>query len=304
MNKGLLAYLKMGLQTSKQVIKGRKVSIFKYYFLVLSTLLSYLFILPAPAFVQANIRMNKQNAEKQTYELTKVFVDTDNPRAYWTCLMAVVIKVVLFLSGIILIGGLCGVLFYVGSLLAAATSIGLLRVIFVVPGIIGLFAYIIGFNIVFAPLFYYLNNDNSLNITKAFNASVRTMKEQGKKTMFLLDFIHLLINGGYIGLAFIISSALMNGSPSIKVIGYLLIIVFTFVYIFIAPRLGMTHRIAKLNLLNDIMIDPNLAENPSLVKEKMIKQGLSKDEFLVNLFDKKQEAALEEDQEEQQEDKK
>lgn len=299
MNKGLFAYLKLGLATSKKVIKGRKVSIFKYYFLFLSTILSYLFILPAPAFIQANIRMNKQNAEKQTYELAKIFVDTDNPKAYWTALMATVIKVVLFLSGVILIGGLCGLLFYVGSLLAAATNIGILQILFLIPGVIGLVAFIVGFNIVFAPLFYYLNNDSTLNITKAFNASVRTMKEQGKKTIFFLDFLHILINGGYLAIATLICSSLMTGGASIKVIGYLLIIVFAVIYLFVAPRLGMTHRLAKYELLKDIMIDPNLAENPSLVKEKMIKQGLSKDEFLVNLFDKKQEAALQEDAEEE-----
>ena len=60
----------------------------------------------------------------------------------------------------------------------------------------------------------------------------------------------------------------------------------------------------KLSLLEDIMIDPNLAENPQLVKEKMIKQGLSKDEFLVKLFDKNQEEALEVEKEEKENEEK
>ena len=51
------------------------------------------------------------------------------------------------------------------------------------------------------------------------------------------------------------------------------------------------------------MIDPNLAENPQLVKEKMIKQGLSKDEFLVKLFDKNQEEALLAEKEEKETEK-
>ena len=44
MNKGLKAYLKLGMRVSKRVIKERKVSRFKFYFLWLATLLSYIMI--------------------------------------------------------------------------------------------------------------------------------------------------------------------------------------------------------------------------------------------------------------------
>ena len=293
MNKGLKAYLKLGLQASKRVIKGRKVSRFKFYFLWLATLLSYILVLPAPAFIQANIRMDKQNAEKNTYELTRIFVDTDSPKAFWTNLMALVIKVVLFISGLLLLGLLAFLLYYVGSLLATITGVTLLPILLPVPVLIGLLVFIIGFRLMFMPLCYYLNNDSNLSITKAFNASVRTMKEQGKKTMFFLDFFHLLVNGLYLGVSgFIGYFFLSQNIDSLKIIGVLAIILLLVIYIFFASRLGIAHRVAKLKLLEDIMIDPNLAENPQLVKEKMIKQGLSKDEFLVKLFDKNQEDAL------------
>ena len=293
MNKGLKAYLKLGLQASKRVIKGRKVSRFKFYFLWLATLLSYILVLPAPAFIQANIRMDKQNAEKNTYELTRIFVDTDSPKAFWTNLMAFVIKAVLFISGLLLLGLLAFLLYYVGGLLGQITGVTLLSILLPVPVIIGLLVFLIGFRLMFMPLSYYLNNDSSLSITKAFNASVRTMKEQGKRTMFFLDFFHLLINGLYLGISgFIGYFFLSQNIDSLKIIGVLAIILLLVIYIFFAARLGIAHRVAKLKLLEDIMIDPNLAENPQLVKEKMIKQGLSKDEFLVKLFDKNQEDAL------------
>ena len=304
MNKGLKAYLKLGLQASKRVIKGRKVSRFKFYFLWLATLLSFIFVLPAPAFIQANIRMDKQNADKNTYELTRIFVDTDSPKAYWTNLMAFVIKLILFVSGLALLGLLAFLLFYVGSLLATITNIELLAYLLPVPAAIGLIVFIIGFRLMFMPLYYYLNNDSNLSITKAFNASVRTMKEQGKRTMFFLDFFHLLINGGFLGVVgFVGYTLLSQETDSLKIIGVLAVILLGVMYIFFAARLGMAHRVAKLKLLEDIMIDPNLAENPQLVKEKMIKQGLSKDEFLVKLFDKNQEEALLAEKEEKETEK-
>ena len=293
MNKGLKAYLKLGLQASKKVIKGRKVSRFKFYFLWLATLLSYALLLPVPAFIQANIRMDKQNGDTYTYELTKIFVDTDSPKAYWTNLMAYVIKSVLFVSGVLLLGLLAFLLFYVGSLLATVTGVSMLSILLPIPVGIGLLVFIIGFRLMFMPLYYYLNNDSSLSITKAFNASVRTMKEQGKRTMFFLDFVHLFVNALYLGITgFVGYFFLSQAVDSLKIIGVLAIILLVVIYIFFAARLGIAHRVAKLKLLEDIMIDPNLAENPQLVKEKMIKQGLSKDEFLVKLFDKNQEDAL------------
>ena len=305
MNKGLKAYLKLGMLASKKVIKGRKVSRFKFYFLWLASLLSYIFVLPAPAFIQANIRMDKQNDEKNTYELTKIFVDTDSPKAYWTNLMAFVIKVILLVSGVVLIGGIAFLLFYVGSLIANITNVIMLAYLLPVPAIIGLLVFIFGFRLMCMPLFYYLNNDSNISITKAFNASVRTMKEQGKKTMFLLDLIHLIINAGYLGITGFIGFFLLSQqTDSLKIIGVLVIVVLLVIYIFFASRLGIAHRVAKLKLLEDIMIDSNLAENPQLVKEKMIKQGLSKDEFLVKLFDKNQEEALEAEKEEKEEEEK
>ena len=248
--------------------------------------------------------MDKQNADKNTYELTRIFVDTDSPKAYWTNLMAFVIKLILFVSGLALLGLLAFLLFYVGSLLATITNIELLAYLLPVPAAIGLIVFIIGFRLMFMPLYYYLNNDSNLSITKAFNASVRTMKEQGKRTMFFLDFFHLLINGGFLGVVgFVGYTLLSQETDSLKIIGVLAVILLGVMYIFFAARLGMAHRVAKLKLLEDIMIDPNLAENPQLVKEKMIKQGLSKDEFLVKLFDKNQEEALLAEKEEKETEK-
>ena len=301
MNKGLKAYLKLGMQTSKRVIKERKVSRFKFYFLWFATLFSYIFVLPSPSFIQANIRMDKQNAEMYTYDLTKIFVDTDSPKSFWTSLMALLIKTVLFISGVLLLGLLAFLLFYLGSLLGQVTGVTMLAFLLPVPAIIGLIIFIAGFRLMFMPLFYYLNNDSSLSITKAFNASVRTMREQGKRTMFLLDFIHLFINVAYLGIAGFVSYYLLGQDvDSLKIIGVLAVVLFLVIYVLFASRLGIAHRVAKLKLLEDIMIDPNLAENPQLVKEKMIKQGLSKDEFLVKLFDKNQEEALEADKEEKE----
>ena len=156
MNKGLKAYLKLGMQTSKRVIKERKVSRFKFYFLWFATLFSYIFGLPSPSFIQANIRMDKQNAENYTYDLTKIFVDTDSPKSFWTSLMALLIKAVLFISGVLLIGLLGFLLFYLGSLLGQVTGVPMLAYLLPVPAIIGLIIFIIGFRLVFMPLFYYL----------------------------------------------------------------------------------------------------------------------------------------------------
>lgn len=288
MNKGLRAYVKTGLQTSKKIIKDRKVSRFKFLFLNIAAGIARLSLLPWPAFEHALIRMDKQNLEKNTYELTNVFSDTDNPKAYWTSLMTLVIRGILLISGAILIGALAFVLYYIGGMLGVVTGMQALTILLPLPAFIGLLVWLFGFTIVFTPCMYYLNNNPTLSITKVFNASVRTMKEQGKKTLFFIDFFYYAILTIYLLVAFLLSYAfLSSANDSLKIIGVLVAVIFVVIFIFIWPKLGMTNRIAKYSLMADIMLDPDEAEDTVLIKEKMIKQGLSKDEFLVNLFDNK-----------------
>ena len=104
MNKGLKTYLKLGKAGSKKIIKERKVNRFKFYFMDFASFLSCLFILPAPIFKQANISLTKQICEKNTFEISRVFKESEDPKRYWTNLMCMTIKTVFFLSGVILLG--------------------------------------------------------------------------------------------------------------------------------------------------------------------------------------------------------
>ena len=288
MNKGLKTYLKLGKAGSKKIIKERKVNRFKFYFMAFASFLSCLFILPAPIFKQANISLTKQICEKNTFEISRVFKESEDPKRYWTNLMCMTIKTVFFLSGVILLGLLIFGLFYVGSLLASLTRLQIMSVLLMAPAAIGLLVFVWGFAIKFAPLYFYMNKYEDVTISKAFNSSMRTMKEQGKKTLFMLDLIKILKVAIFFAVGyFAIATLFSQPTNSIKIIGWIVLIVFVVMFIFGYPKVSLANRIAKYYLINDIMLEPDVVENPSLFKEKMIKQGLSKDEFLNNLFDKK-----------------
>ena len=288
MNKGLKAYLKLGREERKKILKERKVNKFKYYFMLFASFLASLFVLPAPIFKLANISLTKQIAEKNTFEMTRIFSDSENPKHYWTTLMCILIKGILLVSGIILLGLVTYFLFYIGSLIATLTQMTILSILFLVPAALGLVIFVWGFMINFSPLYYYLFKYKDITISKALNSSIRTMKEQGRKTMFFLDFYRIILIVLYVVVAYIVLSFLLaaGNQASIMVIGYIAMVMFVVFFIFWLPKINLTNRLAKYHLMNDIMLEPDVVENPTLLKEKMVKQGLSKDEFLNNLFDK------------------
>jgi len=288
MNKGLKAYLKLGKQGSKKIIKERKINRFKFYFMAFASFLGCLFVFPAPIFKQANISLIKQVSEKNTFEISRVFGDSDNPKRYWTTLMCLGIRTALFLSGVILLALLTFALYYVGSLIGSLTNLGILSILLTLPAAIGLIVFVWGFIIEFTPLYYYLNKYDDITISKAFNSSMRTMKEQGKKTLFMLDLIKWFKVILFVAVGYVLVSTLFNQqTTSIKIIGWIVLIVFAVAFVLMYPRISLSNKISKYYLMNDIMLEPDVVENPSLLKEKMIRQGLSKDEFLNNLFDKK-----------------
>ena len=227
-------------------------------------------------------------------------------------MVAMVFKLVIILSSVILVGAIAFALFYVGTLFANITGITMLRILFPIPAVIALVVIMIGLTLYFTPLNYYLNKDSEIGIAKALGASTRTMKEQGKRTLFLINFYFYFLLVLYLGITGAIFLYLArNESESIKIIANLALIVFVIIFLLFIPRIGLVRDIAILALMNDIMINPDEADDLTLVKEKMLKQGLSKDEFLVSLFDKKlentegqEEAPSEEEKQENQEEKK
>ena len=288
MDRGFRVYMKEGLKQAKKTFAGRKSSKFKYLFMLVASLLSKLLLLPMPLFVHSNIRLAKQAAENNVYDISHSFEDANSPKCYWSTIVAMMFKLVIILSAFILVGAVGFALFYVGTLFANITGIQALRILFPVPAALALVVIIIGLNIYFKPLNYYLNKDGEIGIAKALGASTRTMKEQGKKTLFFIDFFFYVILLLYVGIAgFIFLYLARNESESIKIIANLALIIFVVIFVLFIPKLGLAKDIATLALMNDIMINPDDADDLTLVKEKMIKQGLSKDEFLVSLFDKK-----------------
>lgn len=288
MDRGFRVYMKEGLKQAKKTFKGRKSSKFKYLFMLVASLLSKLLILPMPLFVHSNIRLAKQAAEKNVYDISHSFEDANNPKCYWSTMVAMMFKLVIILSAIILVGAIGFALFYVGTLFANITGIQALRILFTIPAIIALVVIVIGLSLYFKPLNYYLNKDSEIGIAKALGASTRTMKEQGKKTLFFINFFFYVILSLYVGITgFIFLYLARNESESIKIIANLALIIFVVIFVLFIPKYGLAKDIATLALMNDIMINPDEADDLTLVKEKMLKQGLSKDEFLVSLFDKK-----------------
>ena len=98
-----------------------------------------------------------------------------------------------------------------------------------------------------------------------------------------MDKVILFVAVGYV----LVSTLFNQQTTSIKIIGWIVLIVFAVAFVLMYPRISLSNKISKYYLMNDIMLEPDVVENPSLLKEKMIRQGLSKDEFLNNLFDKK-----------------
>lgn len=312
MNRGLFTYLKESFKVSKVLFKRNKVNYFKFYLWIISSFIGKMLFISYPAFKLMDVKVATIANEKQKMDLLDAFEKSDNKDLFLKTLLGFFLKGVLLISGILiflLIAGIMGGIAYVSSESVALT------IALALPGVIFMFIYIIIFCLSFAPLGYVINKRDDLNLSKDFFVCAECMKKGGKKTLFGIDIIMLLLHVVYLGIAFLASYlCLSSSSETLYVIGYVLIFIFFAFYLFLAAKLVLSSRIAKIKLFDDIMnFDVSNEEKPEEEKEevkdkkvkskkKKIIETRSKEEILISLFndkslDEKEEEVVEEKEE-------
>ncbi len=195
MNKGFKFYYKDGLRKARKVFKKKK-NLLKFYAYVFSSFIPRILLVILPIFTLSDYRMALMIKDGEDISLSKSYAALDKPKTFWTTILAGLNVLLIFFGGIVLILFPTAILFGIGYLVAFilsnVTLSTILPIILASPGALALLIYMIVFPFYIAPVFYIISKVDGVNASDALKNSFNAMKE-GKWTLFLLGFVHMLI---------------------------------------------------------------------------------------------------------------
>lgn len=297
MNRGVLAYFGEGVKIAKRTFKP-KINYFKFYILSVISLLGKIAIITFPATRLLDIRIARLAEENEDIEIFKSMEKSDTSKSFWTISIQSVFYLLFFLAGIIvliLFGGLLGAFGYVVSGMSSEISL-IVAGVFAAPVVLCLVAYILLYPLVLSPAMYLYDCNPNLGVSGMFYNSIDAMRRTGKWTIFMLTFLHLLIQIAFLGLiaggGYAIYSFISN--EILKVILTAVLLILVFVYLRYLPILNLGYRVSKVCLFNDIcstqkFISLEKKDEESLKetlnkKTKRTLRAMTKEELLMSLF--------------------
>lgn len=258
MNRGFKKYFKESYKASYKALK-KKDNYFRYLLFLFIEILSTLFIVTKPIIDLAKVRLIRGLKLEKRIVLSKTIEVGDSPKSYWTSILTNIMKMFIFI-GIVLIHGLIiGLLLLFGGFIYSLinnSDYEFISFIFMVPAIIALLLFILVSRYLTVDTSYIVDTNPNLGASSVLYASISSLKETGKKTLFVNDLVHTLI---YVGLTipylivYFISTLLplRIGVP----IEVLTIIAYLVMALFFIPLLNLSHMMVKVSLFDDIVID-------------------------------------------------
>ncbi len=297
MNQGFKTYFGEGMQTSKRTLK-KKGNLIKFYFLWIISFLGNLSIIFAPVVSLVKTRLAYRANLSEDIYVYDALRKSDSIKQNWTNFVFAFTKGLLLLAGIVLIGIIGGLAFGFGYVLTKKGQDDfMLGTLLSIPFGVIMFIYIIVFWIYFAPSKYLLNYSQDLTNSKVLYNSVNTMRNGGKWTYFMLNFVYGLLIFLYLGItSFIITMMMLNQEYIVIVFGYILLIIFVIVFLAIYPRLSLARACSLYRLYDDIIeVDfececATSMETASYVSRKRNSKdknkfiAANKEQILVSLF--------------------
>lgn len=238
MKKSVFNYLGQGYKNAKICYKDKR-NIISYWIYLIAKLLSFIILPFMP--LQAIADLSIGSSDKNRINIVKSFKTVDDPKKYWDSCVLLLLKVLIFLSGFILVG-LAGVAIFSISLALPDTNYYLL-----IPFIVFEVIYVIIFYIYQYESTYYLYLGNSP--TEALTLSFAAIKHKGKAKIIMLSIINALQK---LIIPAVLTTVIGVFGPENRIIIPIIIIVSVIVVFTIYPFLSFASLNASYNLKKDL----------------------------------------------------
>ncbi|MGN1295800.1 MAG: hypothetical protein ACI4U5_05270 [Bacilli bacterium] len=304
MNRGFKFYFTEGIKKAVKTLFKRGNYLRFYIYSIMIFLLSIMGIF-IPIAQLARVRLGRIIKEHEDFDLPKVFAPSDKPLTVWNTFMALLLKVVLFLGGLIIILLVAGIFFLIQLSLQLLIYGGIrnpiIFILFMIPPAILLIAYLIMYPIYLAPAMFCIDAIDKAKASETIYKSFYAVRISGKLQLFLNAICYygpLII---YLVLTSALSTYLLKyGDNEMRSLALIFVIIFIAIFFVGAPILVIGCRVANTLLFEDIIIDRFNYEND--VKGLFIKGTKSGkvdktnyEDSLIRLFDETETASKEKD---------
>ena len=304
MNRGFKFYFLEGIKKAVKTLFKRGNYLRFYIYSIMIFLLSIVGIF-IPVAQLARVRLGRMIKEHEDFDLPKVFAPSDNPLTVWNTVMALLLKTLLFLGGLILILLIAGIFFIIQLSLQFLIYGGMrntfIFILFMIPPALLLIAYLVMYPIYLAPVIFCIDAIDKAKASETIYKSYQAVRLSGKLQLALNAICYYGPMILYIALTTGLSAFLfIYGDNEMKSFALILAIIFVAGFFVGSPILVLGCRVANTLLFEDIIIDRFNYEND--VKGLYIKGTKSgkvdKTNYegsLIRLFDETETSSKEKD---------
>lgn len=288
MNRGFKYYYREGLKDTIKSLKNRE-NYLKYLIFLIGRLIALSFIFPYFMLKLSNVKLHKGIKVNGRVGIIDSFKETNNPKCFWNIVLATIIKLLMIISGAILIGILGLILSLTGYLIGEFSfNQELFAILFSIPAILALIIYIVVYPLYYSPVDYLAQTDKTIGASDIVSLSFNSMKLTGKITVLLTNIITYLILLIYVSLIVGLFVIYMNISSDIAkmllILGMFILILGLFIII---PLFVMAKNLALVSLYEDMVLDKiNLNKSVEGIKiRKFDVKSNNIENELVKMFD-------------------
>ena len=304
MNRGFKFYFIEGIKKAVKTLCKRGNYLRFYIYSIMIFLLSIIGIF-IPVAQLARVRLGRIIKEHEDFDLPKVFAPSDNPLTVWNTVMAMLLKALLFLGGLIIILLIAGIFFIIQLSLQFLIYGGMrntfIFILFMIPPALLLIAYLVMYPIYLAPVIFCIDAIDKAKASETIYKSYQAVRLSGKLQLALNAICYYGPMILYIALTAGLSAFLfIYGDNEMKSFALILAIIFVAGFFVGSPILVLGCRVANTLLFEDIIIDRFNYEND--VKGLYIKGTKSgkvdKTNYegsLIRLFDETETSSKEKD---------
>ena len=304
MNRGFKFYFLEGIKKAVKTLfkRGNYLRFYIYSIMIFLLSITGIFI---PVAKLARVRLGRIIKEHEDFDLPKVFAPSDNPLTVWNTVMALLLKTLLFLGGLILILLIAGIFFIIQLSLQFLIYGGMrntfIFILFMIPPALLLIAYLVMYPIYLAPVIFCIDAIDKAKASETIYKSYQAVRLSGKLQLALNAICYYGPMILYIALTTGLSAFLfIYGDNEMKSFALILAIIFVAGFFVGAPILVLGCRVANTLLFEDIIIDRfNYENDVKGLYNKGTKSGkIDKTNYegsLIRLFDETETASKEKD---------
>ena len=297
MNQGFRKYYKQSFKSSNIALKRNYI----YYFIYnVFCLLASITIVLIPIVMISRVKLVKKINKENKLDVLGSFENVDKPISFWKLVLVSYAQFFLILSGVvvILLSALVMAVLGYGITLLTGKNYLLMAILFTIPSGIMLLVYLFFVSIRVIPVQYLVEINPEMEFSVILKNSFLGLKNNGKCTMLLNNFVYLLIELPMlfaIGLlAYLVNDAaelLVNLNRVLIptdfmylgqfILPFILVLI---LYCFISPRFTLSYLGVKTSLFNDLV---TTISNDRVVKGLVFneKKILNSSDELLKLFD-------------------